>query len=89
VGECYLSDFFQMVATVPVWLCLDLNANSISAAVKVYVKHKVTELAKRKKYGGEIRNAVQDYLLSNANNTLLWVALVCQELDHVSSWNVK
>lgn len=75
--------------TQKAWLCLELNPNSISAAVETYIQHKVSELTKRKRYPDATRDAVQNYLLANANNTFLWVALVCQELDGVSSWNVK
>ncbi|EEH38976.2 hypothetical protein PAAG_01438 [Paracoccidioides lutzii Pb01] len=61
-------------------LSLELNGKSISAAVAIYIEHMVEELEKKKNYGKDTREAVQCYLSSNANNTFLWVALVCQEL---------
>ncbi|OJD10872.1 hypothetical protein AJ78_08234 [Emergomyces pasteurianus Ep9510] len=67
-------------ATRKVRLSLELNEESISAAVSIYIQHRVEKLAKLKGYGKEIQHTVQSYLLSNANNTFLWVALVCQEL---------
>jgi len=68
-------------------LCLELNAESVSTAVGIYIQHKVFQLAQWKKYDNNIRNAVLDYLSSNANNTFLWVALVCQNLEKIPRWN--
>jgi hypothetical protein len=65
-------------------LSLELNAKSVSAAVDVYIQHKVSQLAKQKKYSATIQEAVLHYLSSNANGTFLWVALVCQNLRQVS-----
>ncbi|KAK3353868.1 WD40-repeat-containing domain protein [Lasiosphaeria hispida] len=65
-------------------LSLELNEGSISSAVSTYIQHKVDELAQRKKYDNETRDAVQRHLTLNANDTFLWVALVCQELEKVS-----
>lgn len=69
-------------------LCLELNAQSVSTAVSIYIRHKVLQLAERKKYDDKTQDAVLDYLLSNANDTFLWVALVCQNLEKISRWNV-
>ncbi|OAP64881.1 hypothetical protein AYL99_00853 [Fonsecaea erecta] len=70
-------------------LCLELNADSISAAVHIYIKHKVRQLTQRKKYDDKTRDAVVEHLSSNANDTFLWVALACQSLESVSRWNVR
>jgi hypothetical protein len=67
-------------------LSLELNAESISTAVKVFIQHKVLQLAQQKSYNDETRDAVFDYLSSNANNTFLWVALVCQNLEKIPRW---
>jgi NACHT domain/Heterokaryon incompatibility protein (HET) len=69
-------------------LCLELNAKSISTAVSIYIRYKVLQLAQRKEYNDKTRDAVLDYLFSNANNTFLWVALVCQNLEKISRWNL-
>ncbi|KJZ69826.1 hypothetical protein HIM_10779 [Hirsutella minnesotensis 3608] len=61
-------------------LCLELNEESISGAVNVYIRHKVDLLAKEKDYDNETRNNVERHLVSNSNGTFLWVALVCQAL---------
>jgi hypothetical protein len=63
-------------------LSLELNAESVSSAVAIYIQHKVLQLADRKRYDEKTRDAVQGYLSSNANDTFLWVALVCQNLEN-------
>ena len=68
-------------------LCLELNAESVSAAVGKYIQYKVGQLAKLQKYDDNTRDAVRRHLSSNANDTFLWVALVCQYLEKVSRWN--
>ncbi|KAF2179641.1 HET-domain-containing protein [Zopfia rhizophila CBS 207.26] len=67
-------------------LCLELNAESVSTAVGIYIRHKVLQLAQRKKYDDKTRDAVLDHLSSHANNTFLWVALVCQNLGKIPRW---
>lgn len=61
-------------------LCLELNGNSISKAVTIYIHHNVQILAKLKKFDENLLEAVRRHLLSNALGTFLWVALVCEEL---------
>jgi hypothetical protein len=70
-------------------LCLELNEESVSSAVVLYIQFKVNWLAKRNRYDNDIRDAVQDYLSRNARGTFLWVALVCQELSNISNWKVQ
>ncbi|KAK3942456.1 hypothetical protein QBC46DRAFT_426235 [Diplogelasinospora grovesii] len=69
-------------------LSLELNAESVSIAVSKYIQHKVDRLATLHKYDGRTRDAVQRHLSSHANDTFLWVALVCQDLDKISRWKV-
>jgi hypothetical protein len=68
-------------------LCLELNAESISTAVGIYIRHKVLWLTRLKNYDNKTRDAVQHHLSSNANDTFLWVALVCQNLEKISRVN--
>jgi hypothetical protein len=76
-------------ATQKVRLCLELNEKSISAAVIAYIQFKVDKLAKRNRYSNDTQDAVQQYLAQNANDTFLWVALVCQELSDIPGWRVQ
>jgi WD40 repeat protein len=69
-------------------LDLELNAESVSAAVKIYIKHKVRDLANRKDYDRETEEAVLEHFYSNADDTFLWVALVYENLQEVKPWNV-
>lgn len=60
-----------------VTLSLELNAQSVSSAVSSFIRHKVFQLAESKTYDDKTRDAVLEHLSSNANDTFLWVALVC------------
>lgn len=71
-----------------VTLSLELNAQSVSSAVSSFIRHKVFQLAESKTYDDKTRDAVLEHLSSNANDTFLWVALVCQSLDRVPRRNV-
>jgi hypothetical protein len=69
-------------------ISLELNAESVSTAVGIYIQQKVHQLAQEKEYDSKTRAAVLDYLSSNADNTFLWVALVYEHLQKVKPWNV-
>jgi hypothetical protein len=75
----------RIAATQQISLRLELNEDSISTAVSAYIKHQVELLARRKQYTEATKNTVQQHLLSNSNNTFLWVALVCQNLERTTS----
>ncbi|ORX98078.1 WD40-repeat-containing domain protein [Clohesyomyces aquaticus] len=63
-------------------LCLKLNVESISIAVSIFIQNKVNQLVEKKKYEDKMRDAVLDHLSLHANDTFLWVALVCQTLEN-------
>ncbi|CAM1503379.1 Fc.00g081550.m01.CDS01 [Cosmosporella sp. VM-42] len=69
-------------------LHLELNKDSISAAVRIYIRHKVDALVEQKEYDHETRDAIEQHLVANANDTFLWVALVCKELGNTDVWDV-
>jgi hypothetical protein len=69
-------------------LSLELNRESIAAAVDVFIQQKVDSLAQEKRYKAEVQHAVLEHLRSNADDTFLWVALVCQDLKTTPKWNV-
>ena len=66
---------------------LELNAESVTAAVDVYIRHRVLQLAQQKRYDARTRDAIQQHLSSNAGGTFLWVALVCERLKDVSPYS--
>lgn len=66
---------------------LEVNAESFAAAVDSYIVSKISQLSQRKGYGKNVAHEVRQYLLSNADGTFLWVALVCQELGKTPRWN--
>lgn len=59
---------------------LELNQDSVSAAVAVYIGQKVDELSELKRFDENRRKEIKDYLSQHADGTFLWVALVCQNL---------
>jgi hypothetical protein len=61
-------------------LQLELNATAISEAVQYFINHKVKELALGKRLNDDIRAKLYEHLVANADDTFLWVALVCEEL---------
>ena len=69
-------------------LSLELNAKSVAAAVNIFIRQRVDHLAQEKQYKAEVRHAVLQHLTSNANDTFLWVALVCQDLETTPKFNV-
>ncbi|PHH64812.1 hypothetical protein CDD81_3878 [Ophiocordyceps australis] len=77
------------VAAQKVRLSLELNQESISAAVRIYIRHQVDRLAHLKRYDEATRQAVEHGLSCNANDTFLWVSLVCHELadPKVKRWH--
>jgi hypothetical protein len=60
----------------------------VAAAVNVFIQQKVNQLAQEKQYKAEVQHAVLQHLRLNADNTFLWVALVCQDLKTTPKWNV-
>ncbi|PLB44154.1 WD40 repeat-like protein [Aspergillus steynii IBT 23096] len=73
-------------------LHLDLNEDVLSKAIHSFIEYKVEKLANRSvqsKKNPDIWKAVKDHLLSNANGTFLWVALVCEYLAPLNWWNVR
>tara|TARA_R110002003_G_scaffold206_5_gene15787 strand:- start:4502 stop:5722 length:1221 start_codon:yes stop_codon:yes gene_type:complete len=69
-------------------LSLELNAQSVAAAVNVFIQRRVDQLVQENQYKPEVRHAILQHLTSNANDTFLWVALVCQDLSTTHRWNV-
>jgi hypothetical protein len=67
-------------------LCLELNAEAVSTAVSIFIQHKVLQLAQKKKYDNKPRDAVLGHLSLHANDTFLWVALVCKNLENTPRW---
>ncbi|RYP84315.1 hypothetical protein DL770_005219 [Monosporascus sp. CRB-9-2] len=70
-------------------LHLELNREAISAAVDKYIRYKVSQLALQKKYDSETQDAVRVHLCANANDTFLWVSLVCENLRKIDPWKTS
>lgn len=59
---------------------LELNHAAISEAVKNFIVRKVDQLSEDNGYSESTREEVQNHLMVNADDTFLWVSLVCDEL---------
>ena len=70
-------------------LCLELNEDTVTAAVDHFIDYKVNDLSQKNRYDPEIRAAVHQHLKSNAEGTFLWVALVCQRIAKVAGRHVR
>ena len=70
-----------------VTLSLELNALSVANAVDAFIEYKVLQLTEQKGYSDKTRAGVLRYLSFNADNTFLWVALVCQNLAKIPRWD--
>ncbi|KAF2752525.1 HET-domain-containing protein [Pseudovirgaria hyperparasitica] len=70
-------------------LSLELNADSVSTAVRAFIGYKVDQLTGQKRYDDRTRQAVLAHLELNANDTFLWVALVCLDLAGTSKRHVR
>lgn len=66
-----------------VLVSLELNSKHISEAVKTYINYKVTELDRRSTYGPTLRQKIHTELTNKAEDTFLWVSLVCRRLESV------
>ncbi|KAF2472568.1 uncharacterized protein BDR25DRAFT_353606 [Lindgomyces ingoldianus] len=69
-------------------LSLKLNAESVSAAVRLYILLKMTPLVQEKKYDNKTKDSVLSHLFLNANDTFLWVSLVHQNISNLILWKV-
>ncbi|KFX88056.1 hypothetical protein V490_07867 [Pseudogymnoascus sp. VKM F-3557] len=64
-------------------LSLELNQKQLSKVVKAFIASKVIELDRRQYYGLELRQKVESELAAKAEDTMLWVSLVCRRLESV------
>ncbi|RAH42538.1 uncharacterized protein BO95DRAFT_455775 [Aspergillus brunneoviolaceus CBS 621.78] len=79
----------QLTATYCSTLSLELNENSVAAAVKTYIRIKVDFLTALNGYDENTKDFIREYLTSNSNDTFLWVALVCERLASTSACEVE
>ncbi|OAQ74440.1 Vegetative incompatibility protein HET-E-1 [Purpureocillium lilacinum] len=66
---------------------VELDAQKLEEPVKIYISHKLAKLKSRKGYNDAILAQVSDELHQRAENTFLWVALVCRRLESEYGWN--
>jgi hypothetical protein len=66
-----------------VGVSLELNQKHLSEVVKTYIASKAIELDRRHHYGPTLRQKVETELAAKAEDTMLWVSLVCRRLESV------
>ena len=66
-----------------VLVSLELNSKHVSEAVQIYITSKMDELDRRCSYGETLRRKIQNELTEKAEDTYLWVSLVCKRLESV------
>lgn len=64
-------------------LSLELNGDSIAAAVRSFIHCKVNQLAAKHGYDAKTQRAIVEYVSVNAQDTFLWVALLFNTLKDV------
>jgi archaellum biogenesis ATPase FlaH len=69
-------------------LSLELNAAAVSTAVQTFIDQRVSKLAQQNRYDERTKHTVLEHLALNANDTFLWIALVCQDLQATAKRNV-
>lgn len=70
-------------------ISLERQQEIISSIIQIHIKKNVEDLATRKKYDDLTRSKVERHFWDNANNTFLWVALVCKTLRDSDDWEVE
>lgn len=71
-----------------VMVSLELNSGHVSDAVKSYIAEKVLWLDHRGRYGPALCKQLEAELIKKAEDTYLWISLVCRRLDGVSRADV-
>ena len=78
----------KLVGAEQVTLSLELNSQSVSAAVELFIEEKTKNLAKLKGYDAKTTAQVAEYMASNAGDTFLWVAIVYRNLEKINRFKV-
>ncbi|KAF4885045.1 Vegetative incompatibility protein HET-E-1 [Colletotrichum fructicola] len=70
-------------------ISLEHQQDNVSSTIQNYIKKNVEFLASVKMYDYSTRSMVERHLSENANNTFLWVALVCKTLGAIQGYEVE
>ncbi|KAK6341310.1 hypothetical protein TWF696_008389 [Orbilia brochopaga] len=68
-------------------ISLEDHPEYTTGAINIYIKHKVNELSRKKHYNPGLRAEITSTLQERAQNTFLWVHLVCKELSKARASN--
>ncbi len=73
-----------LVGSDQVRVSLELNAQHIAQGVRAYISYKVAELGRRWGHRSVVRQEIEKELGRKAEDTFLWVSLVCKRLENVA-----
>ncbi|RSL50958.1 hypothetical protein CEP53_008623 [Fusarium sp. AF-6] len=79
-----IGEQLKLVRDEKVIVSLEMNHAAIAASVSTYINSRVEELSFLKDYDKATKDAVREYLTDNANDTFLWVSLVCKQLQDIN-----
>ncbi|KAL4961162.1 uncharacterized protein BDV14DRAFT_204012 [Aspergillus stella-maris] len=82
-------DDIRGVLNVDSYTELDLDRDAVEnvrTVVSAYINYEVANLLQQKKYNPKLQQEIKDYLQLHADDTFLWVALVCQQLRQTILW---
>ncbi|RTE70300.1 hypothetical protein BHE90_015307 [Fusarium euwallaceae] len=79
-----IGEQLKLVRDEKVVVSLEMNHAAIAASVSTYISARVEELSFLKDYDEATKDAVRKYLTDNANDTFLWVSLVCKQLQDIN-----
>ncbi|KAG8532992.1 uncharacterized protein KY384_001774 [Bacidia gigantensis] len=72
-----------LLAPDQISITMEANSHHISPLVRAYVTDQIMGLERRHLYGTALRCEIEDELISKAENTFLWVGLVCRNLEKI------
>ncbi|KAM0139575.1 hypothetical protein ACHAO1_002947 [Botrytis cinerea] len=83
IRPLHIAEWELLVGFEQVMINLKLNSTHISKGVTSYVVNKVAALDHRNAYGPDLCQKIKNGLTEKAEDTCMWVSLVCKELESV------
>ncbi|KAM3156534.1 hypothetical protein ABEW05_002962 [Botrytis cinerea] len=83
IRPLHSAEWELLVGFEQVMINLKLNSTHISKGVTSYVVNKVAALDHRNAYGPDLCQKIKNGLTEKAEDTCMWVSLVCKELESV------
>ncbi|OBT39539.1 hypothetical protein VE00_10654 [Pseudogymnoascus sp. WSF 3629] len=85
-NESYIKEIYNTECYL--YISLEDNSDYVAQAVNAFIESKASYLATRKEYSSDLRNIVRGSLIEKSEDTFLYVALLCKELEGLPNWQV-